>query len=145
MAWGWVNHGVIFIFGWTILLSQLQSFKDDDTIPPRHLSCDVRVWTSNVRSTDKRQKGFEQLIKFVVCYCKFNHIYRFLSSTFFENSWLAASLAVLGNGTQCLLTDQTLLDFLRADISVITEQQLWLTSENGAFVRACHSTRVPLS
>ncbi len=145
MASKWVNHGVIFNFGWPIPLSQLRSFEGDDAIPRCHLSCDVRVLKSNVRSTDKRQKGFEQLIRFVVCYCKLNHVYRFLSSTFFENSWLAASLAVLGNGTQCLLMDQTLLDFLRADISVITEQQLWLTSENGAFVRACHSTRVPLS
>lgn len=91
------------------------------------------------------RKALNNLSGFVVCYCKFNHVYRFLSSTFFENSCLAASLAVLGNGMQCLLTDQTVLDFPRADISFITEQQLWLTSENGAFVRACHSTRVPLS
>lgn len=56
-----------------------------------------------------------------------------------------SSLLALGKRTQCLRTDQTVLDFPRADISFITEQQLWLTSENGAFVLACHSTRVPLS
>lgn len=81
----------------------------------------------NGGSTDKRRKGIERFIRF----CLFLRLFAVLivftvsfSSTFFANAWLAASLALSGNCTRWLLTDQTVLDFSRADISFITEQQL---------------------
>ncbi len=33
MAWGWVNHGVIFNFGWTIPLSKLVIFSQNFAFP----------------------------------------------------------------------------------------------------------------
>lgn len=70
-----------------------------------------------------------------------------LSMLIFSNVLQSHGSVILYEGSvhRVSVKDQAVLDFQSADILFITEQQLWLTSENGAFVRTCQSTRVPLS
>ncbi len=44
MAWGWVNHGVIFIYGWTVPLKVIICILHS----PNHIKCFLR-WKWGVR------------------------------------------------------------------------------------------------
>lgn len=70
-------------------------------------------------------KALNGLSGFVVCFCFYVRnstcVYRFLSSTSFCKRMATSHKR---SCMQRLLTDQTVLDFQRVDISFITEQQL---------------------